>query len=78
VEVLDGNTVIQREQIAQPYLVVMTVAEGSWKVRVLEELPNNQFLEYRRTIKAIGSPTRNICPIGPVQNAAIVMGRVGR
>jgi len=39
VEVLDGNTVIQREQIAQPYLVVMTVAEGSWKVRVLEELP---------------------------------------
>jgi hypothetical protein len=39
VEVLDGNTVIHREQIVQPYLVVMTVAEGSWKVRVLEELP---------------------------------------
>lgn len=39
VEVLDGNTVVHREQIVQPYLVVMTVAEGSWKVRVLEELP---------------------------------------
>jgi 5-enolpyruvylshikimate-3-phosphate synthase len=39
VETLDGNTVIHREQITQPYLVLMTVAEGSWKVRVLEELP---------------------------------------
>jgi hypothetical protein len=39
VEILDGNTVIHREQITQPYLVLMTVAESSWKVRVLEELP---------------------------------------
>jgi hypothetical protein len=38
-EVLDGDTVIHREQITQPYLVLMTVAEGSWKVRVLEEQP---------------------------------------
>jgi hypothetical protein len=39
VEVLDGNTVIHREQMTQSYLVLMTVAEGSWKVRVLEALP---------------------------------------
>lgn len=39
VEVLDGDTVIHREQITQPYLVLMTVAEGGWKVRVLEEQP---------------------------------------
>lgn len=39
IEVLDGETVVHREQITQPYLVLMTVAEGSWKVRVLEEQP---------------------------------------
>jgi hypothetical protein len=38
-EILDGNTVIHREQITEPYLVLMTVAEGSWKVRTLESLP---------------------------------------
>ena len=38
-EILDGNTVIHRDQITQPYLVLMTVAEGSWKVRTLESLP---------------------------------------
>jgi hypothetical protein len=37
-EILDGNTVIHREQLTQPYLVLMTVGEGSWKVRVLEEM----------------------------------------
>lgn len=39
VEVLDGDTVIHREQITQAYLVLMTVAEGGWKIRALEELP---------------------------------------
>lgn len=38
-EILDGNTVVHREQVSQPYLVLMTVAEGSWKVRTLESLP---------------------------------------
>jgi hypothetical protein len=38
-EILDGNTVVHREQITEPYLVLMTVAEGSWKVRTLESLP---------------------------------------
>lgn len=38
-EILDGDTVIHREQITEPYLVLMTVAEGSWKVRSLESLP---------------------------------------
>ena len=38
-EILDGNTIIHRDQITQPYLVLMTVAEGSWKVRTLESLP---------------------------------------
>ena len=39
VEVLDGDTVIHREQITQSYLVLMTVAEGGWKIRALEEQP---------------------------------------
>ena len=38
-EILDGDTVVHREQITEPYMVLMTVAEGSWKVRVLESLP---------------------------------------
>jgi hypothetical protein len=38
-EILDGDTVIHREQVTVPYVVLMTVAEGSWKVRVLESLP---------------------------------------
>ena len=38
-EILDGDAVIHREQISEPYLVLMTVAEGSWKVRSLQALP---------------------------------------
>ncbi|MCI0348553.1 MAG: hypothetical protein L0Z53_03930 [Acidobacteriales bacterium] len=38
-EILDGETVIDRQQLTEAYLVLMTVAEGSWKVRSLESLP---------------------------------------
>jgi hypothetical protein len=38
-QVLDGGTVLHREQVTIPYLVLMTVAEDRWKVRLMEELP---------------------------------------
>ena len=34
---LDGSRVVHSEHITQPYIVVMTVAEDRWKVRVLQE-----------------------------------------
>jgi hypothetical protein len=37
-EVLDGNTVVHREDVTLRYIVLMTVAEANWKVRVLQEV----------------------------------------
>jgi hypothetical protein len=39
VQVLDGDTVIDSQQLTQHYLVLMTVADAGWKVRVLEAVP---------------------------------------
>jgi len=36
---LDGSSVVHSEQVTQKYLVLMTVSEDRWKVRVLQELP---------------------------------------
>ncbi len=36
---LDGGKVIHKESLTSHYLVLMTPAENSWKVRVLEETP---------------------------------------
>jgi hypothetical protein len=38
-QVLDGDQVVNSQQLTQNYLVVMTVGEDRWKVRVLQEVP---------------------------------------
>ncbi len=38
-QVLDGGSVVHREKLTQPYLVLFTPAEDRWKVRLLEPLP---------------------------------------
>ncbi len=38
-QVLDGGTVVHRENLTQAYLVLFTPAEDRWKVRLLEPLP---------------------------------------
>jgi hypothetical protein len=37
---MDGGTVVKSQQVTQHYLVLLTPAENSWKVRVIEELRN--------------------------------------
>jgi hypothetical protein len=39
VQTLDGDKIIDSRQLTQHYLVVMSVAEVGWKVRVLETVP---------------------------------------
>jgi hypothetical protein len=38
-QILDGETVIHREQVTVHYIAVLTPAEASWKVRVLQAVP---------------------------------------
>lgn len=37
-QVLEGGKVIYTEQVTQNYIAILTVGEGSWKVRVLQEV----------------------------------------
>ncbi len=39
IQVLEGGKVVHSEQVKRQYVAIMTVADGRWKVRVLEELP---------------------------------------
>lgn len=39
-ELLDGDKVIHSEDVAVRYVALMTAAENSWKVRVLQEVPS--------------------------------------
>lgn len=39
VQVFDGGQLVSSQELTQDYLVVMTVGEGRWKVRVLQEVP---------------------------------------
>lgn len=39
IQFMDGGSVVRSEQLVQRNLVVLTPAENSWKVRVLEEVP---------------------------------------
>ncbi len=39
IQYLDGNNVVARENVTAHYLVLMTVAEDRWKVRVIEAVP---------------------------------------
>lgn len=40
IQQLDGSNVVHSEQVTVHYLALMTPAENSWKVRVLETVPN--------------------------------------
>jgi len=40
IEVLDGDKVVQSEDATVQYVALMTAAENSWKVRVLQEVPS--------------------------------------
>lgn len=40
VQYLDGGKVIHSERLTGHYLVLMTPAENSWKVRILQEVPS--------------------------------------
>ena len=39
IEYLKGDSVIHRENLQQKHLVLLTMAEGNWKVRLMEEVP---------------------------------------
>ena len=38
-QLLDGDTVIGKQQITANYVALMTVAEDRWKVRLLQQVP---------------------------------------
>lgn len=39
IQYLDGGKVVHSEQVKESYVVLMTPAENSWKVRLLQEIP---------------------------------------
>jgi Cu/Ag efflux pump CusA len=39
IEYLKGDDVIHRENLQQKYLILLTMAEGNWKIRLMEEVP---------------------------------------
>ncbi len=39
VQLLDGDRVVASQEVTAQYVVLMTAAENSWKVRVLQEVP---------------------------------------
>jgi hypothetical protein len=39
-QILDGDTVVSSRDITASYVVLMTVGEDRWKVRLLQELPS--------------------------------------
>jgi len=40
IQLLDGNRVVHSEHVTLHYLALLTAAENSWKVRVLEAVPS--------------------------------------
>jgi hypothetical protein len=40
IQVLDGDKVVHSEDAAVHYVALLTAAENSWKVRVLEAVPS--------------------------------------
>ena len=58
IQYLDGGKVIHSERVTGHYVVLMTPAENSWKVRVLQEVPSEapqQTAEFRVSGERIGS-----------------------
>ena len=39
IQLLDGDKVVASQDVTAQYVVLMTAAENSWKVRVLQEVP---------------------------------------
>jgi hypothetical protein len=39
VQVLDGDKVVASQDVTAHYVVLMTAAENSWKIRVIQEVP---------------------------------------
>jgi Cu/Ag efflux pump CusA len=39
IQYLKGDDVVHRENLQQKYLVLLTMAEGNWNVRLMEEVP---------------------------------------
>ena len=39
VQLLDGDKVVASQDVTAHYVVLMTAAENSWKVRVIQEVP---------------------------------------
>ena len=40
VQYLDGGNVVHSERVTSHYMVLMTPAENSWKIRILQEVPS--------------------------------------
>jgi hypothetical protein len=40
IELLDGDKIVSSEDVTVHYVTLMTAAENSWKVRLLEEIPS--------------------------------------
>lgn len=40
VQLLDGDKVVASKDLSQQFVVLMTAAENSWKVRILQEVPS--------------------------------------
>jgi hypothetical protein len=40
IQQMDGSNVVHSEQVTLHYLALLTPAENSWKVRVLQTVPN--------------------------------------
>jgi len=40
IQLLDGNKVVTSQDVTAHYIVLMTAAENSWKVRVLQQVPS--------------------------------------
>jgi hypothetical protein len=58
IQYLDGGKVIHSERVTGHYVVLMTPAENSWKVRVLQEVPSEapqQTAEFRVSREGTGS-----------------------
>ncbi len=53
----DGSKVIHSEKLSAQYLVLMTPAENSWKVRLLQEIPTGAAAQQTTQAVFSGAPT---------------------
>lgn len=58
IQYLDGGKVVHSERVTSHYIVLMTPAENSWKVRILQEVPSEssqQASDFRVSDEGTGS-----------------------